>query len=70
MKLSLTFRDALPIMLDRYYNSSGKASRDALAALKRMADMADELADVRERQIMNTDAPCDATAGMTISVGG
>jgi hypothetical protein len=71
MNLNLTFKDALPLMLDRYYNNSGKASRDALAALKRMAQLADELIDQRDQALLNCGAPDDMSAsGMTVSVGG
>jgi hypothetical protein len=72
MNLTMTWADALPLLLERYY--SGKGSFDAMAALRHMADMADmadELADLQERQLMNCGAPYDTpVAGMSINIGG
>jgi hypothetical protein len=69
-QLNLSFRDALPLLLERHYNGRAKAPSEALAALQRMADMADELADLQERQLMNCGAPHDTVTGMAVSVGG
>jgi hypothetical protein len=71
MKLNMTFKDALPLLLDRYYAFyHDKRSREAMAALRQMADMADELACERARQIMATGVPYDdATAGMAVNIG-
>jgi hypothetical protein len=57
----LSWRDALPLLLEKYY--SGKATRAAWSALKRMADMADELADLQDRQLMNCGMPDDTVIG-------
>jgi hypothetical protein len=67
MKLNMTWKDALPLLLERYYSYSGTRSSEALSALRQMADMADECACERSRQIMPYDD--DATAGMSINIG-
>jgi hypothetical protein len=72
MKLNMTFKDALPLLLERrdaFYHDA--RSCEAMAALMQMADMADECACERARQLMNCGVPYDdAVTGMSVNIGG